>query len=99
MSLLPKASAAATLSCETCGGVWGNKDHQELFLEVFTVLGWLHVAWSSNADCTELCFADLQTGVKVTNVNDLQDIDELCVVEVSGSVHCAPVEFSTAVKT
>jgi hypothetical protein len=24
----------------------------------------------------------LQTGVKVTNVNDLQDIDELCVVEV-----------------
>lgn len=25
----------------------------------------------------------LQTGVKVTNVNDLQDIDELCVVEVS----------------
>lgn len=26
-----------------------------------------------------------QTGVKVTNVNDLQDIDELCVVEVSWS--------------
>jgi hypothetical protein len=24
----------------------------------------------------------LQTGVKVTNVGDLQDIDELCVVEV-----------------
>lgn len=26
----------------------------------------------------------VQTGVKVTNVNDLQDIDELCVVEVRG---------------
>jgi hypothetical protein len=28
------------------------------------------------------CMYVLQTGVKVTNVNDLQDIDELCVVEV-----------------
>lgn len=32
--------------------------------------------------CCVLSFL-LQTGVKVTNVSDLQDIDELCVVEVS----------------
>lgn len=37
-----------------------------------------HIPISSWVHC---CVA-LQTGVKVTNVNDLQDIDELCVVEV-----------------
>jgi hypothetical protein len=70
-----------------------------VFLNVYAVVVWLHVAWSSDANCAVLHFAELQTGVKVTNVNDLQDIDELCVVEVGASLQWSPADFSTAVNS